>query len=698
MSYSISRTFLKRIFEVFVLSVILASTYLVLNPKDAFAAINPNDVTSVTISKGYYAGDAPSGEDCPVACNVTGECANSQNSNNCGLARCEGGDSWTKYSLKSCKVKSYNEDTGALRCEAQYTRDEKVYSIGDKCTSGGPYLEPGYCESPTGGPIYKTCCSYGSPSYVAPSSCVAFDSDGAGDPEGRCPAGYTREVFCSGSGCGQAACGPVAAPPPPPTTLPPPPQPGPPPPPSCDPDWTVTCCSGTDSLSCPNQSPFQSLGYTYWANEACSNKGGTTCAPPDDPGPPPDDPGPPPPPPAPECDPDQLTMAVSVNPVATGSNITFYTSGTQGSTHINDTWTPNTTGRVNCVGGFWGSKTCQATAAGGVTWTHEWRNCSPNGDCNITSDICRKTLNFSAVDIDREKPICQNLTLSKSSGFVGDSVTISVQSSDNVEVASIDVQRDGSTIFTHTNSTHSRPQFNISPTWTPTTAGTFRITANVRDTSGNTSDLTTSCVKNYEAQPVAWIPASCDPGSGQFFGCKTQTATNDCTDYGSTVYPNYTPERYGECQRTCDNFSTQEQRTTAFCNVARGTITTPASFTKNGASWEPGITISTTSSATNTGTDVAIFNGNCVPAGCDYRASGWTFIPACTTTSDVSRSCSYTLPASQQPGTRTFALFNKARNQIFATSNTNYDGVCTDGAERPISCTGVQTPGNVCTL
>lgn len=176
-----------------------------------------------------------------------GQCANSQNQKNCGLPTCGGGDAWTKYNKVGC---------GRLpeqSCNTLYSPGDKVYSIGDKCISGGPYLNPGYCESAFGGPIYKTCCS-STGNALSPFQCVAFDADHAGDPEGYCPAGYTREVFCGQPGqpeCGQPACGSVA---------------------TCNPDWTVTCCDGkTDKLTCP---PGTFSSYDAWETEACTNNGG----------------------------------------------------------------------------------------------------------------------------------------------------------------------------------------------------------------------------------------------------------------------------------------------------------------------------------------------------------------------------------------------------------------------------------------
>ena len=167
-------------------------------PNTAFAAIF---FTSPPSGSNYKVVDAS-------FCGAPELCANSQNDKNCDLARCSGGDAWTKYKL-TCL---YDEDK--LKYDGYYQSLEKVYSIGDKCISGGPYLNPGYCNSPWGGPIYKTCCS-GTGNELSPFQCVAFDADGAGDPEGRCPAGYTREVFCGQPGqpaCGQEACGPVGTP------------------------------------------------------------------------------------------------------------------------------------------------------------------------------------------------------------------------------------------------------------------------------------------------------------------------------------------------------------------------------------------------------------------------------------------------------------------------------------------------------
>lgn len=99
----------------------------------------------------------------------------------------------------------------------------------------------------------------------------------------------------------------------------------------------------------------------------------------------------------PACDKTAVNMNVSPGSAAVGANMTFTVSGSQGSTHVGDTWT----GGVDCAGGFWDKKTCKATAPGSFTWTHSWKNCKPNNtnDCPVscTSDPKSYTVTRSNV-------------------------------------------------------------------------------------------------------------------------------------------------------------------------------------------------------------------------------------------------------------------------------------------------------------
>ena len=94
----------------------------------------------------------------------------------------------------------------------------------------------------------------------------------------------------------------------------------------------------------------------------------------------------------PGCNPDRLSMAVSPDPGIVGSNMAFSLSGSEGSTYVGDEWS----GGVNCSGGFWGDKTCSATAGGNFIWTHYWQNCAPN-NCEFTSAQCSKQKDYSII-------------------------------------------------------------------------------------------------------------------------------------------------------------------------------------------------------------------------------------------------------------------------------------------------------------
>lgn len=82
------------------------------------------------------------------------------------------------------------------------------------------------------------------------------------------------------------------------------------------------------------------------------------------------------------CDPSKVNMSVFPTNPSVGSQVTFSLSGTQGATHVGDSWS----GGVNCSGGFAGNKTCTATAEGTFTWTHTWRNCLGSlSNCSSTT-------------------------------------------------------------------------------------------------------------------------------------------------------------------------------------------------------------------------------------------------------------------------------------------------------------------------
>ena len=102
----------------------------------------------------------------------------------------------------------------------------------------------------------------------------------------------------------------------------------------------------------------------------------------------------------PACDPDhQLNMSVSVNPAMIGDSVTFTVGGGQGLTYLDDAWN----GGVSCSGGFWGSKTCQATTAGSFVWTHYWRNCASN-NCASYSELCSKSTSFEVRPATNPRP------------------------------------------------------------------------------------------------------------------------------------------------------------------------------------------------------------------------------------------------------------------------------------------------------
>ena len=196
----------------FILLCFLLLSLFVNNNKAFASAANTNNFTVTT---GYYASsgvptslqDAPN---CPQSCNVVGTCTNSFNQDNCGQPTCDGGNAWTKYNIQSCKEIAYDQPSDGLTCQAVYTQDQVVYSIGDKCVSGEYGLRPSSCTNIMGDSLYKTCCTNTSPSFVTTNSCVPFAGDTTNPPwEGTCPAG-TSEKFCGFGGypaCGQPACG-----------------------------------------------------------------------------------------------------------------------------------------------------------------------------------------------------------------------------------------------------------------------------------------------------------------------------------------------------------------------------------------------------------------------------------------------------------------------------------------------------------
>lgn len=101
------------------------------------------------------------------------------------------------------------------------------------------------------------------------------------------------------------------------------------------------------------------------------------------------------PPGVPQCNPAALTMGVAPGSVATGANITFSLSGSEGSLHLSDSFS----GGVSCPG-FpvqWPTQqTCTANTQGSFTWTHRWRVC--NGDpsnLNNCSSECSRVANYT---------------------------------------------------------------------------------------------------------------------------------------------------------------------------------------------------------------------------------------------------------------------------------------------------------------
>jgi hypothetical protein len=92
---------------------------------------------------------------------------------------------------------------------------------------------------------------------------------------------------------------------------------------------------------------------------------------------------------APGCNPNNLLMSTAPSSVKVGDSISFNLSGSEGSTFVDDSWS----GGVACTGGFWGTKSCNASQTGNYTWTHSWKNCAIN-NCGITSTQCSKQLNY----------------------------------------------------------------------------------------------------------------------------------------------------------------------------------------------------------------------------------------------------------------------------------------------------------------
>lgn len=95
---------------------------------------------------------------------------------------------------------------------------------------------------------------------------------------------------------------------------------------------------------------------------------------------------------APTCDSGQVQMSFSPSSSKVSETITFNVSGSQGSTHMNDVWSPD--GGVDCSGPFWDKKECKAKKEGTYNWTHKWKNCAPN-NCSVTSSECSKELSFT---------------------------------------------------------------------------------------------------------------------------------------------------------------------------------------------------------------------------------------------------------------------------------------------------------------
>lgn len=163
----------------------------------------------------------------PELCGAPPECANSQNTDNCGLPACSGGNAWSKYSL-TCVLED-GEPTGYYQVGSQ------ICSIADKCQYQ-PSLRAGRCDCSTGG-TYKTCCT--GDGNVNGSCVQSGPQDNNSPPEGSCPGGSTTVMCGVSSGtcnavypypCTTASCGGDACsilrpePPPPPDPEPPPPS------------------------------------------------------------------------------------------------------------------------------------------------------------------------------------------------------------------------------------------------------------------------------------------------------------------------------------------------------------------------------------------------------------------------------------------------------------------------------------------
>lgn len=598
--------------------------------------------------------------------NVGSVCYNgpsSGDSGGCGTA-CGQGSAWTQYQVK-CKNWEPDPDRPAS-CQETLVFMDRVCSTADKCDGSQPYLQAGSCSCGVGN-TYKTCCTNTSPSVVANNACVQISVDTTNPPyEGVCPAG-SHAVLCGFGGypsCGQAACGD----PNPPASAPPSGS-G-----SCDATWTVNCCDGSaDSLSCPNQSPFQSLGYSYWANEACANNGGygNSCA------------SAPPPPIAP---PAQCSLSVSCpsgNATCT-FNLDYRVSGLQ-QQNFQARLFPDTNNQ-NVYRDFTTNPTSWTYTAG----TYTARVNVTGGDGAAVCETAAFTVNP-----DNTPPTCTSMTLTNSSGQAingpvqrGTPVNLSFTLNDSgsrVSLAELFV--DGTSEASFYNSLNQNPfQRSFGYNTSSLTEGTHTFVVNAIDNNGNEMKNNATCTKQITISTPNWVPPVCN-SPGNFSGCTLQGGVT-CSDAGpgNPQYSNWSQNLGNFCQIECAKQPADR------CTTPVGTLTVPATVGRNGPTAWASMSISFNTTNTQGG-EVFIHTSTCSQASCNPNV-GWTLTNStCTTNGNGSKTCTYTPPASIQPNTvRTFALFGKNPRMILDTKDVRFGQVCIPG-ERQAICTT-----NVCTI
>lgn len=117
---------------------------------------------------------------------------------------------------------------------------------------------------------------------------------------------------------------------------------------------------------------------------------------------------------APACDANQLEMTSIPTSIAVGEALTIRLNGNQGSTWVNDTFSPGNVLRCDNfpITAWPRSASCTGVAAGTVTWTHAWKNCAP-GNCDTQSSVCSKQLSITVTPLSPP-----TATLRKTSGIL----------------------------------------------------------------------------------------------------------------------------------------------------------------------------------------------------------------------------------------------------------------------------------------